>query len=35
MTVAALVLKHGGSEDQGIAGLLHDAHAPIGERWEL
>jgi (p)ppGpp synthase/HD superfamily hydrolase len=25
MTVAALVLEHGGTEDQAIAGLLHDA----------
>ncbi len=25
MTVSALVLEHGGSEDQAIAGLLHDA----------
>ena len=25
MTVAALVVEHGGSEDQAIAGLLHDA----------
>jgi (p)ppGpp synthase/HD superfamily hydrolase len=25
MTVAALVVEHGGNEDQAIAGLLHDA----------
>src|SRR3954452_23599343 len=25
MSVSALVLEHGGSEDQAIAGLLHDA----------
>ena len=25
MSVAALVLEHGGTEDQAIAGLLHDA----------
>jgi (p)ppGpp synthase/HD superfamily hydrolase len=25
MTVAALVIEHGGTEDQAIAGLLHDA----------
>lgn len=25
MTVAGLVLEHGGTEDQAIAGLLHDA----------
>src|SRR5262245_4788108 len=25
MTVAALVLEHGGDEDQAIAALLHDA----------
>lgn len=25
MAVAGFVLEHGGSEDQGIAGLLHDA----------
>lgn len=25
MTVASLVLEHGGTEDQAIAGLLHDA----------
>jgi len=32
MSVSALVLEHGGSEDQGIAGLLHDAveDAPKG-----
>jgi (p)ppGpp synthase/HD superfamily hydrolase len=33
MSVSALVLEHGGSEDQAIAGLLHDAveDAPKGE----
>ena len=33
MTVSALVLEHGGSEDQAIAALLHDAveDAPAGE----
>ncbi len=25
MSVAALVVEHGGNEDQAIAGLLHDA----------
>jgi (p)ppGpp synthase/HD superfamily hydrolase len=25
MSVSAIVLEHGGSEDQAIAGLLHDA----------
>jgi (p)ppGpp synthase/HD superfamily hydrolase len=32
MSVSALVLEHGGSEDQAIAGLLHDAveDAPEG-----
>ena len=25
MAVAALVVEHGGNEDQAIAGLLHDA----------
>ena len=32
MSVSALVLEHGGSEDQAIAGLLHDAveDAPDG-----
>ncbi|SDM17826.1 HD domain-containing protein [Geodermatophilus siccatus] len=32
MSVSALVLEHGGSEDQAIAGLLHDAveDAPAG-----
>ncbi len=25
MTVAALVVEHGGNEDQAIAALLHDA----------
>src|SRR3954454_22798065 len=33
MSVSALVLEHGGTEDQAIAGLLHDAveDAPKGE----
>ena len=33
MSVSALVLEHGGSEDQAIAGLLHDAveDAPEGQ----
>src|SRR3954471_1756810 len=33
MSVSAIVLEHGGSEDQAIAGLLHDAveDAPKGE----
>jgi (p)ppGpp synthase/HD superfamily hydrolase len=33
MSVSAIVLEHGGSEDQAIAGLLHDAveDAPSGE----
>src|SRR5688500_20354282 len=33
MSVSALVLEHGGSEDQAIAALLHDAveDAPAGE----
>ncbi len=33
MSVSALVLEHGGSENQAIAGLLHDAveDAPRGE----
>src|SRR3712207_2691280 len=32
MSVSALVLEHGGTEDQAIAGLLHDAveDAPMG-----
>ncbi|SNS79766.1 HD domain-containing protein [Geodermatophilus pulveris] len=32
MSVSALVLEHGGTEDQGIAGLLHDAVEDSGER---
>src|SRR4051812_40895977 len=33
MSVSALVLEHGGTEDQAIAGLLHDAveDAPPGQ----
>ena len=30
MTVAALVVEHGGIEDQAIAGLLHDAAEDAG-----
>ena len=30
MTVAALVVEHGGNEDQAIAGFLHDAAADQG-----
>lgn len=30
MTVAALVLEHGGNDDQAIAGLLHDAPEEAG-----
>src|SRR5919206_4865248 len=37
MSVSALVLEHGGTEDQAIAGLLHDAveDAPKGEGPEV
>jgi len=37
MSVSALVLEHGGSEDQAIAGLLHDAveDAPKGQGPEV
>ncbi|MGY1665926.1 HD domain-containing protein [Geodermatophilus sp. SYSU D00696] len=37
MSVSALVLEHGGSEDQAIAGLLHDAveDAPKGTGGEV
>src|SRR3712207_5324061 len=37
MSVSALVLEHGGSEDQAIAGLLHDAveDAPKGRGREV
>jgi (p)ppGpp synthase/HD superfamily hydrolase len=33
MSVSAIVLEHGGNEDQAISGLLHDAveDAPTGE----
>jgi (p)ppGpp synthase/HD superfamily hydrolase len=34
MSVAALVLEHGGDEDQAIAGLLHDAIEDIGVEQE-
>src|SRR3712207_4175995 len=37
MSVSALVLEHGGGEDQAIAGLLHDAveDAPEGKGGEV
>jgi len=34
MAVSALVLEHGGDEDQAIAGLLHDAIEDAGETRE-
>ena len=34
MTVAALVLEHGGDEEQAIAGLLHDAIEDVGAEQE-
>jgi (p)ppGpp synthase/HD superfamily hydrolase len=34
MSVAALVLEHGGDEDQAIAGLLHDAIEDCGAEQE-
>jgi hypothetical protein len=34
MSVAALVLEHGGDEDQAIAGLLHDAIEDMGPEQE-
>lgn len=34
MSVAALVLEHGGTEDQAIAGLLHDAIEDVGAEQE-
>ena len=34
MSVAALVLEHGGDEEQGIAGLLHDAIEDVGAEQE-
>jgi len=34
MAVAALVLEHGGTEEQAIAGLLHDAIEDQGECFE-
>jgi (p)ppGpp synthase/HD superfamily hydrolase len=34
MSVAALVLEHGGDEDQAIAGLLHDAIEDVGPEQE-
>jgi (p)ppGpp synthase/HD superfamily hydrolase len=33
MSVSALVLENGGSEDQAIAGLLHDAVEDQGDRY--
>jgi (p)ppGpp synthase/HD superfamily hydrolase len=35
MTVAALVIEHGGDEDQAIAGLLHDAAEDQGGNQRL
>jgi (p)ppGpp synthase/HD superfamily hydrolase len=35
MTVSALVLEHGGDEDQAIAGLLHDAAEDQGAKATL
>ncbi len=35
MTVAALVVEHGGNEDQAIAGLLHDAAEDQGGKRTL
>ena len=34
MAVSALVLEHGGTEDQAIAGLLHDAIEDQGQDFE-
>jgi (p)ppGpp synthase/HD superfamily hydrolase len=34
MSVAALILEHGGDEDQAIAGLLHDAIEDVGAEQE-
>jgi (p)ppGpp synthase/HD superfamily hydrolase len=34
LAVAALVLEHGGDEDQACAGLLHDAIEDGGVAWE-
>ncbi len=34
MSVAAIVLEHGGDEDQAIAGLLHDAIEDVGAEQE-
>jgi (p)ppGpp synthase/HD superfamily hydrolase len=34
MSVAALVLEHGGDEEQAIAGLLHDAIEDVGPEQE-
>ncbi len=34
MSVAALVLEHGGDEEQAIAGLLHDAVEDVGAEQE-
>jgi (p)ppGpp synthase/HD superfamily hydrolase len=35
MAVASLVIEHGGSEDQAIAGLLHDAIEDGGEAYAV
>jgi (p)ppGpp synthase/HD superfamily hydrolase len=34
LAVAAIVLEHGGDEDQACAGLLHDAIEDGGPEWE-
>ena len=34
LAVAAIVLEHGGDEDQACAGLLHDAVEDGGAHWE-
>lgn len=34
MSIAALVLEHGGDEEQAIAGLLHDAIEDVGAEQE-
>lgn len=34
MAVAAIVLEHGGDEEQACAGLLHDAIEDGGAQWE-
>ena len=35
LSVAALVLEDGGSEDEAIAALLHDANEDQGDRTDL